>query len=93
MDVKYEIRVQGLMGPLLRAAFADLHCRTVARQATIRGRLSADQLRTLLTRLDRSGVELIGLRCQRSPSADEAGGRAPDQDRYGRTRPHSSDRS
>ncbi|PRY30857.1 hypothetical protein CLV70_104409 [Pseudosporangium ferrugineum] len=64
MDVRYEIHVQGLLGPALRAAFADLRCVTATRRTTIRGRLSDEELRALLDRLDRCGVELELLCCQ-----------------------------
>jgi hypothetical protein len=58
MNVRYEIHVQGLFGPVLRTAFADLQCVAVTRFTTIRAHLSADELRHLLHELDQRGVRL-----------------------------------
>jgi len=59
MQEHYEFRVRGYLGPLLRMALGDLRCRTLPHQRTIRARLSHTDLERLLTRLDRSGVELV----------------------------------
>jgi hypothetical protein len=69
MSVRYEIRVQGFLGPALRGAFAGLRCETAARHSTIRGRLSPEQLLAMLTWLDRYGVGLVQVQCQSTEPA------------------------
>jgi hypothetical protein len=61
MKERYEIRIYGLIGPLLRKRFEGLACETLPCQSTIRGKLSAEELHKLLRRLDQSGVELVYL--------------------------------
>jgi hypothetical protein len=61
MKERYEIRIHGLLGPLLRSKFASLACETLPKQSTIRGRFSEEELQRLLDKLQQSGVELIYL--------------------------------
>lgn len=61
MKERYEIRIHGLIGPLLRKRFEGLACETILCQSTIRAKLSAEELHKLLRRLDQSGVELVYL--------------------------------
>ena len=61
MKERYEIRIAGLLGPLLRSKFASMACMTLPMQSTIRGRLSEEELYRLLAKLEASGVELVYL--------------------------------
>ena len=61
MMERYEIRIHGLIGPLLRSTFEGLACETLPCQSTIRGKLSVEELHRLLSRLEQSGVELVYL--------------------------------
>jgi hypothetical protein len=61
MDSRYEIRVLGYLGPVLRAAVGGMRCELVPAQTTIRAKLSPGDLRQLLGRLDARGVTLIHL--------------------------------
>ena len=57
----YEIRVRGLLGPLLGASFEQMGCTVTRRPTVCHGTLSGDQLRVLLERLDQLGLDLIDL--------------------------------
>jgi hypothetical protein len=61
MNERYEIRIRGFLGPLLRSVFSGMRCKSVPCQSTIRGELSQEDLRRLLELLDESGVELVSL--------------------------------
>jgi hypothetical protein len=61
MMERYEIRIHGLLGPLLRSKFASMACETLPIQSTIRGRFSEEELYRLLDKLEASGVELVYL--------------------------------
>jgi len=82
MRERFEIRVRGFLGPLLRRVLGDLRIRSMPRQSTIRGRLSAADLEWLLERLDRSGVEVLCLSSIASPGPSPAG--TGGEDRPGR---------
>lgn len=71
MYERYEIRVRGFLGPLLRTAVGKLRYRTLPYQSTIRGRLSDAELEHLIDRLDRSGVEMV---CLSRMAADSSAG-------------------
>ena len=61
MESRYEIRIFGYLGPVLRAAVEGMRCEVVPRQTTIHGRLSPGELRRLLSHLDTRGLTLIHL--------------------------------
>ena len=61
MRERYEIRIRGLLGPLLRRTFGDLRVEAFPSQSTIRGRMSTEELDHLLRRLQEEGVELVFL--------------------------------
>jgi hypothetical protein len=61
MDSRYEIRILGHLGPVLRAAIDGMRCELLPAQTTIRGRLTPGDLRRLLRRLDATGVTLVHL--------------------------------
>jgi hypothetical protein len=56
--VEYEIRVLGRLSPALRAAFPAMHCK-VTQQTVIHGRLSSNELRFLLDRMDKLGLMIV----------------------------------
>ena len=75
MDSRYEIRILGYLGPVLRAALDGMRCEIVPAQTTIRAKLSPGDLRQLLKHLDARGVTLIHLartggRPRRTPIVD-----------------------
>ena len=61
MDSRYEIRILGYLGPVLRAAVDGMRYELMPTQTTIRAKLSPGDLRQLLKRLDARGVTLIHL--------------------------------
>jgi hypothetical protein len=65
MNVRYIVRVRGVLGPLLRTLLADVRCEAIPCQTTIAGPLSDKDLQQLLTSLDKSGAELVHLECSR----------------------------
>jgi hypothetical protein len=70
-DDKYEIRVAGRLGPVLRAAFRPMRCEVVPRQSVIQGRLSPAELHRLLEKVRMFGLELVRLDVARHDEPDE----------------------
>jgi len=79
MQERYEIRVRGYLGPLLRTAVGNLKYRTLPYQSTIGCRLSDAELVHLMKRLDQSGVEVLCL--SRVPAESSVTDGVPSQDR------------
>jgi hypothetical protein len=52
------------MSPVLCAAFDGMRHKIVPRQAVICGRLTSEELRVLLERIDRFGLRLVRLDCE-----------------------------
>jgi hypothetical protein len=74
MNRRYEIRILGHLGPLLRTTVDCMRSETVPPQITIRGRLSPDDLRWLLRLLDAHGITLVRLERAGRPRGDRARG-------------------
>jgi hypothetical protein len=85
MKERYEFRIQGYLGPLLRAAVGNLRYRTLPSQYLLQGRLSDDELEGLLTKLDRNSLELVCLSRHRTypAAAKAADGDPPAEDDAG----------
>ena len=78
MDSRYEIRISGHLGPLLRAAIVDgMRCEAVPRHTTISGRFSPAGLRRFLRRLDEYGLTLVRLD-RTEPSPEQQASSSPD---------------
>jgi len=56
MKERYEIRIHGLLGPLLRSKFGSMACETLPSQSTIRGRIEPITLVRLLDKLEAAGL-------------------------------------
>ena len=63
MTDRYEIRVSGRLGPVLRAAFADMQAEIVPRRIVIEGWLSRDEFRALVLRMENMSGQFIHLDC------------------------------
>jgi hypothetical protein len=79
MQERYEIRVRGYLGPLLRTAVGNLRYRTLPYQSTIGCRLSDAELEHLMNRLDESGVEVVCVSLVPAESSVTDGVPAPDR--------------
>ncbi len=69
----YEIRVLGVLGPLLREAFAELAVDVEPTATVLSGRLDQPALHDVLDRVRALGLELVDIKVAPAPPPDPSG--------------------